>query len=359
MTVYYITILAVALTSWMAQYFYKMEFDADGQNVVKYHKNLLYVILTAAILIFVAGFRWKVGTDYTSYVRNYGNYIAGFWDDLLSLNEPGIKIIAIVSSWIYNDYATMFFVASLFTIGLSVMTISKYSDMFGFSILLFIFTGCWQGSFNGIRQFLAGAILFAGYRYIIDRRFIKYLLIVLIASAVHFSAILMIAIYFITMRRIDLKQILLFAFIGIVLYFSYDLIFGFIENIKGEAVPMMTYMTKKVNLLRIAVAFAPVLLFFIIRTKVELTSEDTFYINVLLINAVFMLATSNSAYLARIGIYTNFFTVLALPRLITFYGERNARIFKIIAIIFYVIFWYIEVSGSYSLNKFQWIFNRV
>ena len=358
MTIYYITIFFTAITSLLAFYTGRADFDKRGVKKTGFHSNLLFVILTAAILIFVAGLRWKVGTDYSAYAKNYHSYIANVWFDIMSFNEPGIKIIAKISSFVYNDYATMIFLASVITIGLSVATISRYSDMFGFSILLFILSGCWHGSFNGIRQYLAAAILFAGYRYIIERKSIKYLLVVIIAGAFHASAFVMVIMYFVAMREINIKQVIIIAVGVVVLYFSYGTIFGFIETYKNTSIRNERYMTTTVNFFRVAVTFAPVVLYFFFTPKRKLSSKDTFYVNSLIINAALMLATMGSAYLARIVIYTNFYAILAFPRILNFQNQTTKQTFKYLIVIFYCIYWYIEVSGSYSLNNFRWIFNR-
>ena len=40
--------------------------------------------------------------------------------------------------------------------------------------MLYIFIGAWHGSFNGMRQYLAAAILFSGHRFIKERKFKEY-----------------------------------------------------------------------------------------------------------------------------------------------------------------------------------------
>lgn len=358
MSVYYITILSALYTSLLTQVVNKKRLNNLFINKRQMQYNSFFVFLTAAILICVAGFRSGVGTDYWQYAAAYDKYVLNIWDAIFNFKEPGINIIAKISSWIYDDYTVMFFIAATITVGLSVWTISKYSNTFAFSILLYIFTGAWNGSFNGVRQYLACAVIFAGHRYIIDRKFIKYILIVLMASAFHITAIVMIMLYFIPLKKIDLKEILLFTIGIILLLYSYDIVFGFVETIKGKPIVMHSYMLTQVSYFRIAVAVAPLLVYFLFTLKKNLRLEDIFYINILFVNATLMLVTSNSAYLARIGIYTDIFAVLSYQRLLNFQNKKLVQIMKIFILSLYVVFWYIGASGDGSMRNFEWIFNR-
>lgn len=51
---------------------------------------------------------------------------------------------------------------------------------------------------NGVRQFAAMAIWLLGIRYIVESKFVKYILIILLASAFHRSALILIPLYFVT-----------------------------------------------------------------------------------------------------------------------------------------------------------------
>lgn len=359
MITYYVTIIIIVFLSWLAESTTIGEKGINkrlGGDQPKY--NNVFVFCVAAILICVSGFRWWVGTDYGGYARAYSIRATLAWDSIFSFNEPGLNIIAKVASIIYNDYVTMFFIAAVITIGLSVITISKYSDMFTYSILLYIFMGCWHSSFNAVRQWLACAILFAGYRLMIERKFWRYLLVVLVASAFHTTALIMLFVYFLAMKKISIINIA-FVLVGtIVMLFSYDFVFNVIGLYKGHELEMAEYMTNSVNIFRVLVTYAPLVLCLFFTRKKVLTTEETFYINILIVNAALMTATLNSAYLARIGIFTNIYSILAFPKLLKTENKRTTQFLKWGIVALYSVFWFIEVSGSRDLNNFRWIFNR-
>lgn len=316
------------------------------------------VILTSIILIVVSGLRWKVGTDYGNYIFSYSRRKEEWLFSLINFDEPGIGILAKIGSFIYDDYVSMFFLVAVMTIGLCIWTISKYSNNFTFSILIYIFIGAWHNSFNGIRQYAAAAIIFAGHRYIYDRKFLRYLLVIVCAMLFHKTAIIMVPIYFVANKKINFKTIL-FLIIGVlVIRFSYDYLFSIMSFLKGTDQSEYVYMQSNVNPLRIAVTFAPIFVALFIKTKLKMDKEIEFYLNLSLINAILMFATSGSAYLARVGIYTELFLTLLYPRLLKFFNKDSQKIFVILVLLFYFIYWHHEVSVRDSLNNFRWIFER-
>lgn len=361
MIVYYITILITAIVAWSAQLSKKRVLKTNSvlsSEITKKKPGSFFVFLTATILVLVAGLRWGVGTDYNQYAWSYIWYSRSTLSELLQFGEMGIRSISVISRYLYDDSATMFFIASILTIGLFVSTIAKNSSMFAFSILLFIFIGSWHGTFNGVRQYLACAVIFAGHRYMVEKRFLKYLLVVGIACLCHVTALIMLPLFFIATRKINFKQVVLLFLIVIVLGFSYDYIFKALEILMNKTIKMAPYMTTRVNILRVAVTFAPFALLFIRTKNNKMDLDLNFYLNMLIINAALMVATLNSAYLARVGIYTQIYTVVALPKILGRFDKKTAMLIKFVIIACYAVYWYIEVSGNPYLSNFHWIFER-
>lgn len=61
--------------------------------------------------------------------------------------------------------------------------------------------------FNGIRQFLAVTITFIGIKFILDKKYAKAIILILIASLMHQSALLVIPFIFIAQERHGIKDI--------------------------------------------------------------------------------------------------------------------------------------------------------
>ena len=76
----------------------------------------------------------------------------------------------------------MFAVVAAITYIYIVKTLYVYGRPFELSMFLFIGMFHYYASFNGIRQYMAAAILFWAVRYLIDGKLVRYMIVVLICS---------------------------------------------------------------------------------------------------------------------------------------------------------------------------------
>lgn len=319
-----------------------------------------FLVLTSVLLIVTGGLRYYVGTDYGAYYRGIEIYGGRFKEAVANFDEPGLSIIALLIGRFTSDGAYFIFTCAAITYSLILITQYRNSDNFVFVTLLFLFVGNWHGAFNGVRQYLAAAIVFAGHRLILNKKFWKYALVVFIAFCVHRSAIIMIIPYFLYRNRITFRNVALLLIGTYIVARNYDTIFSIVGLLKDSEMSIgdQEYYGTVVNIFRVLVALAPAIVCFILYYSKDISSENSFYINALLVNAAAMIATSNSAYLARLGIYTNMVTPLALSKLLKFKNYSVELAVKFGVVFFYAIYWYIEVSGSGSLNNFHWIWER-
>ena len=320
----------------------------------------MWGVLAAATLIAVGALRWRVGTDYGAYSSEYADYVAMPWRGYDLVNEPGIRALSRLAFYVRDDYTTMFALAAAITIGLSVYTLYRDSNAVAFSVLLYVITGPWLGSFNGVRQYLACAIIFAGHRMILERKLGRWLLVVLVAGLFHISAYLMVLLYFIPRRRLSpISAIVLIVLAGFATevygrFLELVVVFRVDQDFGGQG----SYFLEEVNPLRIAAALAPLVFYALFTDKTKLSSDDHFYVHILLLHGAIMLASSGSAYVARFAIYTGVFLCLAIPRLVTSKDPR-ARAFVILLIIaFYGLFWYVETAGIRELANYRSVFDR-
>ena len=352
----YLIVLAVTLVfGFLAQTNPKSRITRAG--TLRTQPDPVFAFVIAATLIIVAGLRYRVGTDYMAYYRTRVTEWKTVWDYLIHFREPGIRLLSKLSTIILDDGATLIFICSVIIIGIYCLTIYRYSPMYLVSMLIFLFLGDWTGSFNGIRQYLAAAVVFAGHRYILKRRFVPYLLTVLLAVLFHKSAIIMILPYFLFARKPDSTQFAILAAGALIIRFSYEIVINLIEMFKGTIIDWSdAYMTRDVNPLRIAVGFVPVLLYFSSCDRKKMTRTQAFYINGLLFNAFAMLAGMGSAYFGRIGIHTGAMVSIGygyLFRMIPKDKHRNA--IMIVVLLVLLVYWIYSLQSE-SLRNFKWIF---
>ena len=249
--------------------------------------------------------------------------------------------------------------AALVTVGIFVFAIVKRAENFSLSIMLFILTGVFTGMFNGVRQYLATAILFAGHGFIIDKKPIKWLLVVLLASTFHITSILMFFVYFICNLKCSWTLVIMYLTLAFILLFTYEPLFELIGVLKQDEVNINdAYMSGSVNILRVAVQCVPlVLLLFLNKDKLNEDKEARFLFNICLLNAAIAIAAMNSPYLSRFWIYTSCFQILMYPKIFNKMGKEDRDLFILFLLFFYILFWLYEIANSSALNNFNWIFN--
>lgn len=325
----------------------------------KIREKKICVICVALILILVAGLRYKVGTDYPVYVINYPRYKNA---SVLNLRYAGIYIIAKIASVLYDDYTTWFFLMSLFTVGGAVYAVYKYSSNFPFSILLYLFIGCWHSSFNVVKQCAAVTVLLLGQRFLFDRKFVKWVFTCLLAASFHISAVFMIPIYFLVTREINVRQLILMFAVAVIVSLSYDKLIDVMSSLKRLDVidASKSVTTRSVNILRVLVSFAPVILAcFFYRGKENENSQTMVLTNFSILNALLYFASMRSVYLTRFCLYTEAFNVFFIPHIISKSKlKTNKGIISFVCFVLYLAFWLYDLSKGSTTSTFHWIFER-
>ena len=159
----------------------------------KNHKNKLVVFMGFFVTLILLMFREKtVGADIApSYVKYFYEFGATSWSELLVgvKNEHGFRILWKTLYAICPHYE-FFIVATSIIIVLPIMiTYIKHTEDFPLLVVcLYIGLDCFVIMFSGLRQAIAMSICFASYGLIKDKKYFKYLIVVLIAMQFHISA---------------------------------------------------------------------------------------------------------------------------------------------------------------------------
>lgn len=312
----------------------------DGTTWKKPSRDV--AVFLSVILTLFAGFRYGVGTDFWAYYL----WDTPSWSEVVKLivgfHEGAFALLVKLANLFDANGQRTILVTSAVIVCLYCSAIYKYSSSYMLAMLLYLLMGEWQGSFNAVRQYLASAILFAGHRYILDRNLRKYLLVVFIAALFHRTVVVMVLPYFLLTRKPDQTQLALLAIGAILLRFSYGFLFDAVGEIRGDEIDMYSeeYYTHSVNKLRILTVFIPTLIYLLQCQKENLTKEQVFYINAIFFNSFCMLATSGSAYLARMSIYTTATVIIGYGRLFPLIAsENNRRTTKYIVVAMYFVYW--------------------
>ncbi|EGP5055445.1 EpsG family protein, partial [Enterococcus faecium] len=94
-------------------------------------------------------------------------------------------------------------------------TLSKYSENYWISMIFYItFPLFFLNSFSVVRMFTAISITFFGYKYIVERKPIRYFILIILAAGFHMTALLAIIFYPLSLIKVKRLTIILVLFLG-------------------------------------------------------------------------------------------------------------------------------------------------
>ena len=360
MIVYFQTFFTVFVLGYIAQKKIPTSETLLEKGKHKYTGEVKFLLFLAiAVLICIAGLRYNVGTDYGSYYRQYDGYADRLGRNLATFNEPGYGLIAAFSRAVGGDGGLAVFLASAITIGLILITLLKNTDEVFYALILYMTLGCWSDSFNGVRQAMAVAFVFCGYSCIRERKFFKYLLFVFAGFLCHKSAIILLVLYFVLFRKINILNIIV-SFIGIfILLQSYSAIFSFATDFFDTRYSAdYGYILNSVNIFRVLVGIAPAVFFLIVTRNQEKTRIIEFHLNIIIVHAALNIVTMNSTYLARFPMYTAPFVVISILELSKLIEYKYKKLVMGLIIILYFAFWIYGISISSAENNYMFIWQK-
>jgi len=201
------------------------------------NRNLynLIIVITYILLVLYSGLREyilpieEIGTDYYNY-KNWFYTKSGLTIQSFS-NIGFIILIKILNNFNFN-YIFLFITAS-FIILLGVFKyILKNSRYCEVSIYIYISLGLLLSGFNIIRQWIACSVFLMAYEYLKRKNFKMYLIMILLASTFHASALFLILLYPVLNSNIKIYKRILFAVILVVLLLSSDFTMALLANTK-------------------------------------------------------------------------------------------------------------------------------
>lgn len=243
----------------------------------------------------------------------------------------------------------------------------RYSFSYELGIFLFVATTYYTFSFNGMRQYMAAGILIFGAKYMFSqdkRSWLKYALIVVLASAVHSSAIIMLPIYFIVRRKAwspTSYAIIFFSMLATLLFDAF--LPGFLRvvaesdfSIYEESGWFTEGIEKGSSLIRVIVVLVPVVIACFSKERLRsLGFTGDVLINLSVINFCFYLISLYNWIFARFAIYTSVYYILLTVWLVkNSFKQKDEKLIYIITLVLYsTFFWFARYSiAGYKSNFF-------
>jgi hypothetical protein len=173
----------------------------SDENYDPYKLNIFFYLILIVLALFI-GFRFKVGVDWQGYVADFykitKNNTSYYYSN--QYYEIGFYTINWLVGYYNFGFQWLFFIMALLTWYFYFKSVPKFIlPLF----LFFLFSDeYFFWGMNVVRQFLAMAIWVYSIRFIIEKKFLVYLFLILIASLFHFSSLILIPIYFIPFQKL-------------------------------------------------------------------------------------------------------------------------------------------------------------
>lgn len=158
-------------------------------NVTSESKSFYYKFSYVFLLLFIflASIRNYSGADFDSYQEIF--YITSSKYDLFFI-EPLFGLLGFLVSRISLNFNLYLFIIASISIILKFRFIRNYSPYVFLSILVFYCGNYVVQDMGQIRQGLAIGITFLSFKYLLERKYLYFYLIVLTASLLHYSAMI-------------------------------------------------------------------------------------------------------------------------------------------------------------------------
>lgn len=156
--------------------------------------SLWKILMVINAIFFCCGY--MTGSDWRQY-ETYYNWLNYSGIMGMIFIEPGYVIYSYLFQIIGSPFWPFFIITKLITFYIIIHTLSKYSiGNYRLSVVFFlVIFGIFLFIDNPMRNLIGMTISVFSYKYLIERKFLKYMSIILFATMFHMSAILMLLLY--------------------------------------------------------------------------------------------------------------------------------------------------------------------
>ena len=337
----------------------------DGVRQIRYSWFPFFVITIPMIIL--SGTRIINMLDFgdtSAYLRAFNESTTSISELVSGFNENTkdrgfLVFTAIVKSLIGSREILYFLLIASICILCVMITYKKYSTNFLVSTFLFIASGDYlQWTFNGIRQFIPVAILFACIGLILKKKYVPLIVIILLLSTIHATALLMLPMIFIVQGKAWNKKTF-FLTIVIILSITFvdqftDLITNFMENTQYSGEVEQYLNTEGTSIQRILVYSIPALLSMIFKKYIDEANDPVINLssNMCLISALSYILSgfTSGLFLGRIPIYFSLYSYILIPWIIEkVFTDKSVKIVYIAMVCFYILYYYYQVNVIWGL----------
>lgn len=310
-------------------------------------------------VVIMATFRGNMGDSYAYKMmfRDLPNTISGLLSYIPSVTkDKGFSALSGLIKCIFgsND-VVYFFILATIQAAILVTIYRKYSTNYLLSIFLFVAsTDYLSWMFNGVRQFTAVTIIFASTKFMLEKKWVPTILMILLASTMHQSALLMIPIVIIVQGKAWNKRTVLFLIAALVAVTFVDQFTSILDDMMQETqyANMVTDWTlwgdDGTNAFRVLVYSVPTILSFIGLKYIHYEDDPiiNFCANMSIVSTGLYIISmfTSGIFIGRLPIFASLYNYILLPWEIDhMFTKKSSRIMGLFMIVAYLLFYWYQV----------------
>lgn len=328
----------------------------------KYDKISIIAFFT--IMIVVLSLRGiETGTDLQAYFGTFNKISTLSFNNLMNYSEKDELLFYFLNkiiSLIGGNFQFFLFICSLISILPILFLYRKEHKNSILTISLFLIVAPFSMFFSGLRQSLALGIIAVAFNFIKKKKLFKFILLVIIASYFHKSAIFCLILYPIYHAKITNKWLIFVIPIMSVIFICRVQIFSVIlQFISTNFYEAYNYIkpTGAYSILILLILFA--IYSYLLPDKNKIDKDFIGLRNFLLLAICIQFFASINPQIMRINYYVLLFIPLLIPRIKEYCKEENKKLvnsLEIIMIAFFIFsFFYKGYTDNDILNIFPYI----
>ena len=309
--------------------------------------SFFYAFLIFLVIFLMSAFRNDIGDTFQykhsySLLNDYKFSTEGDW---------GFNIFQYILYTINKDPQFLIIITSLITVGFNIYNLYHYCSYMELEIYMYITSGYFTTSMNGIRQSMLAAVVFTFTRIIEKEKTILFIIAVILASPFHQSVLILIPVYFIVKQEAWSKTTVAVIIVSCIGFMGFSTIFpallGALEDTNYGYSANQSDMGGS-SFMRVIVNAVPVVLAYIKRKELkESWPKSNIFVNMALINVIFVAFGMYNWIFNRFTIYFQLYNFVLIPYIIQncFKGKEKRLLYFGFMLCYFGFFYYEQVIG--------------
>ncbi len=330
----------------------------------EYRVSKGFALFTFAPVILMATFRSWIG-DTEAYRKSFNNLPDNITELLEYLptvkKDVGFSVLSgLIKTVTSSDIIYFFIIAAIQGLVL-IYVYRKYSTDYVFSVFLFIASIDYiSWMFNGVRQFLAVTIIFAATTLMLEKKWLSTFLVIILASTMHQSALLMIPFAIIAQGKAWNKKSIMFLVATLAAVVFVDQFTNILDAAMQETQyssmvsDWQSWGDDGTNFFRVRVYSVPTILSVIGIKYIRMADDPVinFCTNMSIVSTglyIISMVTSG-IFIGRLPIYASLYSYILLPWQIKhIFTKQSSRLVYTAAMLAYLAFYAYQVFILWGL----------